>query len=969
MPLKSLHVSTAFRSALRLGLVLLTSSLAAVATASVAVAQAPTAERANPPVFFAQDRSDIAPDPGATYGRLANGMTYVLYRNATPPGAASVWMRIGAGSMMERDDQQGLAHFLEHMAFNGSTNVPENEMVRLLERDGLKFGPDTNAYTSQTETVYMLNLPRAEASVVDTALFLMRETAGNLSLDPAAIDRERGVVLGEERSRASAGMRAQMAWLAAAFPGQKYAERMPIGQTGIIEHAPPQALRDFYRDFYRPEYATLIVVGDIDVAAVEAGIRARFFDWSPGPQSPAALTDFGTYADKGTLAHTYVEPGLPDAMSLMWAKPFEAEIETYRTDFDDTVEAIAIGILNERFARQAVDPATAFLGAGFYAQDIPETAQIYSLGINAKPDQEPLAFDQAVTALRQFLAYGISQDELDRSLTNLTRAYADSAASANTRPSTAIAGSIVSTLGTLQVLTSPAQNRDWFDTVKPRMTLSTVNAAIAAIVLGDGPILSRQGEDVADFDKAAMLEAWRAVMAAPVTAPAARIAETWPYTDFGTPGAVASRTSVDDLGFSTTTFSNGVTMNFKRTAFVDNQVLVRVRFAGGVLQVTPDQADVMKVAARFGIDDGGLGRLKAEDIGDALSGKSYSMSFYIADDETVLSGATTPTDFATQMQLLMAFATDAAFRPEAMQRFHAALPNAYASIRATPEAVFGTKAGEILYSGDRRYTFLDLDQALAIDNDRVRDFVQSIFRTAPVEVTVLGDIDEAEALAQVAATFATLSPRPATLAPVPGARDVRFPTADLTHVLTHEGRADQSLSVFAFPTTDFYADTRASAGLELLSSIMTLRLTEEVREKQGASYGASARLSASSLYPGFGYIGASSTIRPEFEQAFVDAVSAIVDDLKAKPVDEDELLRARRPLLDKLVNDRNTNGYWFQLLDGASTDARRLDLARRREAELTSITPDDIQALARTWLDMARAVHVQVKAADPVTAP
>jgi zinc protease len=193
---------------------LATSCLSLPAQAQIA---APAAKSANPAFSFAQGRSDLTPDPKARFGKLANGMTYVIYRNATPKGTAAIRLRFDAGSLMEQDYQRGLAHFLEHMAFNGSKNVPEGEMIRILERRGLKFGPDTNASTSQNETIYMLDLPDVAKPTVDDSMFLMRELAGNMTLGDGAVDRERGVILGEERARASAGMRANESLLLAAF--------------------------------------------------------------------------------------------------------------------------------------------------------------------------------------------------------------------------------------------------------------------------------------------------------------------------------------------------------------------------------------------------------------------------------------------------------------------------------------------------------------------------------------------------------------------------------------------------------------------------------------------------------------------------------------------------------------------------------------------------------------------------------
>ncbi|MFO0509550.1 MAG: M16 family metallopeptidase [Gammaproteobacteria bacterium] len=223
--------------------------------------------------IWAHEASDLKPDPAVTYGQLPNGLRYALMKNSLPSKTAAVRMRFGVGSIMEADDQQGLAHFLEHMVFNGSQNVPEGEMVKLLERYGLAFGPDTNAYTSFLETVYQLDLPDTRDELVDTALMLMRETGDRLLLAPAAIDRERGIILSEKRSRDSPQFRGLVARLNFFYPEGRIGKRLPIGTQEVIQGAPRERFLDLYKGWYRPDNALLVVVGDLDPAAVEARIR------------------------------------------------------------------------------------------------------------------------------------------------------------------------------------------------------------------------------------------------------------------------------------------------------------------------------------------------------------------------------------------------------------------------------------------------------------------------------------------------------------------------------------------------------------------------------------------------------------------------------------------------------------------------------------------------------------------------
>src|SRR5688572_27798713 len=234
------------------------------------------------------EESDLPPDPEYRFGRLDNGMRYVIRPNGTPAGQGMVQFWVDAGSVAETEEERGYAHFIEHMAFNGSTRVPEGEMVRLLEREGLAFGPDTNASTNFDVTLYMLNLPRNDPALLDTALMLMRETASELTFSPEAVEREKGIVLSERRVRDTYQLRNLVDNLEFQYPGSRFADRLPIGTVESLQAATPDKLRALYQRIYRPENTAIVVVGDFDPDQVEAEIREHFASWQPAPIVPAA---------------------------------------------------------------------------------------------------------------------------------------------------------------------------------------------------------------------------------------------------------------------------------------------------------------------------------------------------------------------------------------------------------------------------------------------------------------------------------------------------------------------------------------------------------------------------------------------------------------------------------------------------------------------------------------------------------
>ncbi|ESQ78456.1 pitrilysin family protein [Asticcacaulis sp. YBE204] len=934
---------------------------------SVAVA----AEAAAPAILpgaveFAQAHSDVKPDAQARYGRLSNGLTYVIYPNKTPPGAVSLRMRFATGSMMESEAQLGLAHFLEHMAFNGSKNVPEGEMVKILERHGLKFGPDTNAYTSFDETVYMLDLPKNDHETIATGLFLFYETAGNLTLNPKAIDKERGVVLGEERARNSPAFKQYVDWAKAAFPGQSYGHRLPIGSTEIIAKAPAKAFVDYYNDFYRPELTTIIVAGDIDPDQIEAMIKAKFSDLKPRSKRPLDTLTYGTYGPQKTAnAYTYVEAGLRNNIQMSWFKPVDESWESEAKNFDSYLDDLAFTIVNQRLERLAKLPDTAFAAASVGDGTVTKTAEVVELSVTPKPGKDKEAYQQALTVVRQFETYGATDDEVARVLANWTASQEAAAKGEKTRNTGNIVNSIVGTLGDKEVLTAPSQNLAFFTRVKPRLTTAAVTERAKTLFSGDGPMIAHTADNLGGFDKPAMLATYQALMAQTVEKPVAVVKKAWPYESFGTaPAKIVKETVLEDLGVTQLVYANGIKVNIKPTDFKDNEILINVRFGGGMQTI--DQAASVDLAAANWVNlfDGGLGKLESEEIKDTLAGRIYGAGFGIGEESSTLSGGTTPTDFALQMQVFMAFITDAAYRPEALDRLKSFLPDYYQSLPVTPNGIFTSKGARILHNGDPRFGLPEKDAALAVKNDTVKALVTGILANAPIEITIVGDITVDQAKAELDKTFALLPKRAETVTPAKGADVVTFPTTNLHQVLTHNGRADQNISFIAWPTTDFFSDTQEARNTELLAAVLTLRLTEEIREKQGASYGSSAGSSMSAAFKGYGYLAAQATVKPDTDQTFYDSVMLIAADLVAKPITEDELLRARKPILDRYDVQLKTNGYWIGVLPGIQADPRDLAAIRSRKAELLKVTPADIQTTAKKWLVKDKALRIQVKPAD-----
>ena len=903
------------------------------------------------PLAFPHEHSSLKMDPAVRYGRLANGMTYLLQSNKTPPGTAAVYLRISAGSMMEDADQRGLAHFVEHMAFNGTRHIAEGQLKPILERHGFAFGADANAYTNDSETVYTLNAPKSDAETLDTALFILRDIAGDMTLAPAAIDRERGVILGEERLRDTPMSHRELKWFHTVYDGARYADYgTVIGSTYIISHAPPSRIRDFYDTWYRPELATLVVVGDFDVDAMEKKITARFGDWKahgPAPHVP----DWGQTHIANVTNFAYAESGINEEMGVTWVAPPESRddgVERKREAIQDQILAM---LVNRRLQLLALDPKTAYLSAGVGSYGVYKTAQHSYLSVAPKPGQAKAAFEQAYGVLQTFRDQGVTPDEIQMVETILPIMVKNIRDGYATRDNSGIAGSLLSDMDNNSVSQGLDDGLALFDTIKSDLvSADKLDARLKVFYGGTGPILSHSGADLSAFDVNALAADYTAMTAKGAATYAAAARTFWPYGDFGPAVAPASHTVDNDFGYGRYVWPNGVTLNVKPTHFTANSVAIEVDFAGGQVRFDPATKPPIYLANGSFLFEGGLKKLPFNQMGDALLGKTWQGNYALLGDRAVLSGTTVTGDLGTELQVLMAYTTDAAYASDPFERFRSYTPQNLSNLRAYPESVRGYNWAHLLNSADPRFDQTQLEQLDKVSYDDVVGVMRTSLSDSPINITIVGDVDEATAVSEISKTFGTLPKRPDVAPRIAGADVVAFPPAQHDFTLYHEGRADQSISSAVWPADDFYADPKAARGLMILSRIMSQRLFDVLRESQGADYAPSAFANADEVYHHNGLVGVVSTIKPGGDDDFRRALARIVADLKTRPVTADELTRATKPIFDGMDNEVNTNGYWQYAIARVSNDPRaRADWLQRR-AQLEAVTPKTLMALANTYL-------------------
>lgn len=904
------------------------------------------------------DAEDTPHDTSFHYGVLSNGMKYAIKRNATPKGSAVIRFRIDMGSTAEADDQRGLAHFIEHMAFNGSTHVPEGEMVKLLQRDGLAFGADTNASTTYTETTYKLDLPRTDDKLIDTGLMLMRETASGLTFSPAAIDRERGVILSEMRLRDKFGLRRFLSLITLLAPRSPVAVRNVIGTQAVIQAAPAARMRDLYDRFYTPARATLVIVGDIDPSVIEAKIKARFSDWKPRGRFDGDPATSKIDTRRPVDAAYFVDPAVPVSVSIATVKAFERKRDTPEIRRQTTLEQIGAAILSRRLARISQMPDAPILAGSASGGDILRTVRLSSIDIVAKDDDWRPALFTAEQELRRALAHGFLKTEVDEQVAGYRTAFENEAAQAPTRASAGIANTVLFAVEHGASVTTPEWRLAWLRAFAPEITPAAVNAAFRARWANVNPLVHISAKTVLPDAPKQILQIFGESGKIVMLPPAEKAAVAFAYTDFGTPGKIAFDSRITDLDLRTVRFANNVRLTIKQTDFEKDIVRISLRVGSGALEFNKDKPGL---AAAMGavFATGGLQKHSFDELRTILAGKSVTVGFSVGDSSFGSKIATTPRDFNLQMQLLAAYLTAPGFRPEADQYWQRAVPLIGPSLEASPASVLERDAARIVADGDPRFGIPDVTTLKARNMAELRAATARAFASGSIEIGIVGEIDEARVIETVAKTFGALPARDASPLPFADARVVRF-AHDLTPVtLRHAGKADEAQIVRYWPTTDD-SDAKTDVELNMLSNVMKLMLTEEIRERLGATYSASAGSQTSSIYPGYGYLSAGSNVDVA-RLAEVDvAIDRVAKRLREIPVSADLLVRARNPVLERLTKRLRENWTWLDVTEDAQTEPRFVARFRAERTLYEAVTPMRLQALAKRFLVPNKALTIRV---------
>lgn len=915
-------------------------------------------------VDFVHQASDVPVDEAVQYGRLPNGLRYAVKSNDTPTKTASLLMRIDAGSLDETDETRGLAHFLEHMAFNGSEAIPEGEMIKRLERLGLAFGADTNASTSFDQTIYQLELPDVADELLDEALFIFRETAERLTLDPEAIDDERGIILAEKRARNSPSFRALVASIGFQTQGTMLVDRLPIGTVETIESVTPEQFRAFYDAQYRPEDTMIVLVGDRPAEQLVQKIEAAFADWN---NETAAVADasLGDIAFDRPRYGAFFDPEVSNFISLSTITSRKPDSET-RDTIENRAEALPIylanAMLNRRLSKRVRSGEASYTSAGVSVSPLFDSAEIAGLSVSAEPDRLRTGFIEAERILRQALDHGFTQAELNEQIANARKSWEIAVQTAPTRRTPSLSRQILSRFASETVFSTPETGLALFEDAVADVTLADTETALreAWEALQRAPQLYLQSDTVVETPEQ-WLEALLSESRSTSLQPAAEALEAaFAYEDWGTPGVVSERGYIEDIGLTTVRFENGVMLNMKPTDFQKDVIRIGVDVGSGTAwQPQDDPGFVIQMNAIMGAS--GLGAHTADDIRTLTAGSSASVGRGFGFRAMGLTGTVTPEDLDLQFKLLAAYLTDPAFREETQKAFKSRIRANWSKIDSTPSGAASIEIPPVITSGHWRSVHPTEEELLDIDMDAIRRWYDDNVRNGAIEIGIVGDFDVDSMIERVAKTFGALPGPRADVRDIPErSLDQVFPDGRRRpYEFTHAGEPDTGMLRVFWPSTG-HGDELRRRQIGMLTTVMRLELTDVLREEEGATYSPSAYRSTSELTPDYGYVAVSMEAAPDELNRLTDVVETVMAKLATEGVSDDMFDRAIKPTLENLETSLENNGYWFGVIDNAQTRPDTLDSHRTRDETYQSMTAADLSAVAAELFDPDKAVRFHI---------
>ncbi len=911
---------------------------------------------------------DVIPlDSKVKTGELPNGLKYYIRKNSEPQNRAELRMAVNAGSLQEDDDQKGIAHFVEHMLFNGTERFPKAELVDFLERTGMRFGADVNAYTSFDETVYMLTIPTDSTEILEKSFDVLEDWAGAALLDHEEIDKERGVVVEEwRRSTQNASGRMQKKILPVLLYESRYEHRLPIGDTTTVKNADYEAFERYYQDWYRPDLMAIVAVGDFEVERIEELI-IEHFSGLENPDTPRQREDYDVPGHEETLYAIATDPEFPFSVIQTYYKRDAEEFKTVDQYRDLIVGRFFTTMLNQRLAEISREADPPFVSGLVSKGGFVRSSVFHSVGAQVQDDRILDGLEAVLIEAKRVREHGFTETELDRQKRRTLRGYLRAYNERENSSSAGYASEYVDHF--LEDVPTPGIEYEYelVQKILPEITVDEINEIAADFVAPRNRVIIAQMPEKEGlfppteielssvFDKVENMavEPWvDEVIDQPLLA------------ELPTPGKITEQNTVEELSITEIVLENGIRVVMKPTDFKEDEIRFTASSPGGS-SLASDDAYFNASNSSMLVNRSGVGPFDRNEIQKALAGKVVNVSPFIGEFSEGFRGLASPKDLETLFQLIHLYVTSSRIDSSALTTYQNQMEAYLPNRSSTPQGVFQDSLVALLYDNHPRRAVPTIDMIRNIDMEAAHNFYKDRFSDlGDFLFTFVGnlDVEEVSALAQ---TY---------LGSLPGGQreeswqdlGIRLPEGNLS-LNVQKGLADQSQVIMIFHgPVEYNAATRHR--LRSMVDVFNIKLRESLREELGGVYSVSAQPSLIERPEPSYQISVNFTCDPDRLEELVDAVFEQINILKDEGATEDEMGKIKEQQRRNRDTQKETNAFWVSQIGFRYTheDEELLDILKYEEM-VEAISSEDIKAAANLYFNDDRFIRAVLNPEAPTT--
>ena len=887
---------------------------------------------------------EIPVDARITADQLDNGLRFVHARHVDTSNSVSIRLIIQTGANDENEDELGYAHFVEHMAFNGTTNFPAETLGATLAKAGIRFGPEVNAFTTPDHTVFQLDLSHHDPETIELALRVMRDWCDGLVFDSGQVKRERKVVLAEMAARgivAGAFTQERMGFV---YPDHPLGDRFVGGTPRSVDRAKDSGLKAFYQRWYRPDNAILTVVGDFEPAQISAQIKQHFASFrATGPAPTRRSRPLAANPTKPRLHWTQIGPIKSFNFEIVHTRP-EPAIDSNHRRIQQLTTQVVLAIIQTRLNRKILlapsEVETIAISLNNPSIDVAEL----SFGISGKPEHWKKLLDDLIREHQRVLRFGILPAELEETREIMLKRVAYARRQPNAERAPDYAQRLTDAIIHGRVMPALPDAFSFVESVLPSLTVADCEAAMADFLQTGRPRYFIYGDLEAAGKSQNLVASLQATMSEEIEPPAMPAPAEFPYNNFGAVGRIASQQHDAISDVHQVKFTNGVRLNFKQTDFKAESVSVLVRLRpGGLLRASPAQTALPDIASRSLIS-GGLNALDIEGLTRSLNGRFAELSFRVDEDSLVFNGVSDREQITLLCSMIAAYLSDPALAPSAVSYAVTQVAEEARLSTIIPEPTLRANFLYVLSGKDDRFRPAKLQQVTTINEADVRAWLLPQLETLPLEFSMIGDILLEDAVDAVAQTMGALPVRSPIAAPPAINWQIEDDEENVSSY-SPDGRGGLTLM---WPVK-LTSGVRSHRELELLAKGLNLLVRERLREEKGLAYSPQVGVWYPDSDPTIGYIRAEVVTERRYTERADREIRKVALDLAKEGFSDVLLTQAINPTLDDLDDQMRDNDYWlYSVLDRLSEDPDQLRFASSREADLRSITTADLTALART---------------------